>query len=78
MLNHSPINGSISHQFDFSSHLWGPSLTRRTIVLESSLENPQALSEKRVFLLSKELEEAVNLFVLKIEELEKLLPLIDE
>jgi hypothetical protein len=78
MLNHSPINGSISRQFDFSSDFWGPSLPRRTIIPESRLENPQPSSEKRLILLSKELEEAANLFLLKIEELEKLLPLIDE
>ncbi len=35
-------------------------------------------SDKRVNLLSKELEDATNQFLLKIEELEKLLPLIDE
>ena len=45
---------------------------------ESTLKNPPASSEKRVKLLSKELEEAANLFLLKIEELEELLPLIDE
>jgi len=35
-------------------------------------------SDKRLTLLSKELEDATNQFILKIEELEKLLPLIDE
>ena len=35
-------------------------------------------SDKRLNLLSKELEDATNQFILKIEELEKLLPLIDE
>jgi hypothetical protein len=34
--------------------------------------------DKRLHLLSKELEDAANQFLLKIEELEKLLPLIDE
>jgi hypothetical protein len=45
---------------------------------ESTLKKPHASSEKRLVLLSKELEEATNLFLLKIEELEGLLPLIDE
>jgi len=35
-------------------------------------------SDKRLKLLSKELEDATNQFLLKIEELEQLLPLIDE
>jgi hypothetical protein len=37
-----------------------------------------ASSDKRLKLLSKELEEATNLFLLKMAELEKLLPLIEE
>jgi hypothetical protein len=45
---------------------------------ESTIEKPQASSEKRLVLLSKELEEATNRFLLKIEELERLLPFIDE
>ena len=45
---------------------------------ESLLQNPQASSEKRLLLLSKELEEATNQFLLKIEELEELLRFIDE
>jgi len=45
---------------------------------ESALKNPPASSKKRLRLLSKELEEATNQFLLKIEELEELLPLIDE
>jgi len=45
---------------------------------ESALKNPQASSEKRPLRLSKELEEATNLFLSKIEELEKLVRLIDE
>jgi len=45
---------------------------------ESTLKKPPAASEKRLKLLSKELEEAANLFLSKIEELEELLPLIDE
>jgi hypothetical protein len=51
---------------------------RGTIIPESALKNPQASSEKRLLLLSKELEEATNLFLSKIEELEKLVRLIDE
>lgn len=47
-------------------------------MLESTLKKPQAMSEKRLMLLSKELEEAINLFLLRMEELERLLPLIDE
>ena len=78
MLNHSPIKGSIRHQFDFSSDLLGSSLPRRTTIPESRLEKQETSSERRLILLSKELEEAANLFLLKIEELEKLLPLIDE
>ena len=35
-------------------------------------------SGKMLILLSKDLEDATNLFFMKIEELEKLLPLIDE
>ena len=46
-------------------------LDRTTTIKEIS-------SDKRVNLLSKELEDATNQFILKIEELEKLLPLIDE
>ncbi len=45
---------------------------------ESTRENPMASSKKRLRLLFKELKEATNLFLLKIEELEELLPLIDE
>ncbi len=78
MLNHSPIKGSIRHQFDFSRDLWGFSLPRRTIMPEATIEKPQESSGRRLVLLSKELEEALNLFLSKIEELEKLLPLIDE
>ena len=35
-------------------------------------------SGNMLILLSKDLEDATNLFFMKIEELEKLLPLIDE
>ncbi len=45
---------------------------------ESILRKAQPSSDKKIILLSKELEDATNLFVMKIEELEKLLPLIDE
>ena len=47
---------------------------------ESTSENSLALSTKKpkLKLLSKELEEATNLFLLKMEELEKLLHFIDE
>ena len=43
-----------------------------------SLVQQETSSDKRLHLLSKELEDATNQFLLKIEELEKLLPLIDE
>ncbi len=38
----------------------------------------EAGSEKRLKLLSKELEEAINQFLWKVGELEKLLPLVKE
>ncbi len=41
-------------------------------------ENPPASSKKKLRLLSRELEEATNEFLLKIEELEEMLRLIDE
>ena len=47
------------------------------MIPESSLRKVQS-SDKRLTLLSKEMEDAANLFLMKIEELEKLLPLIDE
>jgi len=45
---------------------------------ESALKNPQASSEKRPLRLSKELEGVTNLFFSRIEELEKLVRLMDE
>jgi hypothetical protein len=45
---------------------------------ESTYKQSHSSSDKRLVLLSKELEDATNLFLSKIEELEKLLPLIDE
>ena len=45
---------------------------------ESQLQYPQVSSEKRLMLLSKELEEATNLFLSKIVKLEKLVRLMDE
>jgi hypothetical protein len=45
---------------------------------ESTCTTKGASSDKRLKLLSKELEEATNLFLLKMTELEKLLPLIEE
>jgi hypothetical protein len=50
----------------------------KTIMVESRFKNPQVSSEKRLILLSKELQEAADLFLLKIDELEKLVPSIDE
>ena len=47
-------------------------------MLERTTTIKEISSDKRVNLLSKELEDATNQFILKIEELEKLLPLIDE
>jgi len=43
-----------------------------------SIRQPEPSSEKRLRLMSKELEEATKQFLVKVEELEKLLPLIDE
>jgi hypothetical protein len=45
---------------------------------KSKSRKDQTSSNKRLILMSKELEDATNLFLLKIEKLEKLLPLIDE
>ncbi len=47
-------------------------------MLDKTTTRPEISSDKRLNLLSKELEDATNQFLLKIEELEKLLPLIDE
>ncbi len=78
MANHSPINACISLQFEHSSDLSGLSTPRQTIMPEATIEKPLESSGQRLVLLSKELEEALNLFLTKIEELTKLLPLIDE
>jgi hypothetical protein len=45
---------------------------------ESTHATKGEYSDKGLKLLSKELEEALNLFLSKMEELEKLLPLIEE
>jgi len=45
---------------------------------ESQPQYPQVSLEKRLMLLSKELEEATNLFLSKIEALEKLARLMGE
>lgn len=45
---------------------------------ESTRTTKGESSDKGVKLLSKELEEATNLFLVKTAELEKLLPLIEE
>ena len=45
---------------------------------EATIEKPQESSGRRLVLLSKELEEVLNRFLSEIEELEKLLPLVDE
>ena len=47
-------------------------------MLDKTTTIQETLSDKRLKLLSKDLEDATNQFLLKIEELEKLLPLIDE
>ncbi len=47
-------------------------------MLDRTTTKQETLSDKRLKLLSKELEDSTNQFLLKIEELEKLLPLIDE
>jgi len=41
-------------------------------------ETEQTSYETRVHLLSKEMEDAANLFLLKMAELEKLLPFIED
>lgn len=45
---------------------------------ETSKKNEKTPSRKRLHLLSKELEDAANEFLSKVEELEKLLPLVNE
>ncbi len=47
-------------------------------MLDRTTKKLETSSDKRLKLLSKELEDATNQFILKIGELEKLLPLIDE
>ena len=47
-------------------------------MLDKTTTTKEISSDKRLNLLSKELEDATNQFLLKIEELEKLLPLTDE
>ena len=47
-------------------------------MLDRTTTKQETSSDKRLKLLSKDLEDATNQFLLKIEELEKLLPLIDE
>jgi hypothetical protein len=44
----------------------------------SDKEEPRATSDKRLHLLSKELEEAAEEFLSKMAELEKLLVLVEE
>jgi len=45
---------------------------------EEKKTNEETKSDKRVHLRCKELEDATNRFLAKIEELEKLLPKVDE
>jgi hypothetical protein len=45
---------------------------------EPAIEKKETPTNLRLHLLSKELEDATNEFLLKMAELEKLLPLIDE
>ena len=47
-------------------------------MLDKTTVRQDTSSDKKLRLLSKELEDATNEFLLKIEELEKLLPFIDE
>ncbi len=47
-------------------------------ILEPVTENKEMSASRRLHLLSKELEDATNEFLLKMAELEKLLPLIEE
>jgi hypothetical protein len=61
------------------SAIYGISLVLQGgIMPESTPEKAHSSSDRRLILMSKELEDATNLFLMKIEELEKLLPLIDE
>jgi hypothetical protein len=55
-----------------------PYVCEVSAMMESTCTTKGASPGKRVKLLSKELEEATNLFLLKMAELEKLLPLIEE
>jgi hypothetical protein len=48
------------------------------MMLDKITTKQETSSDKRLNLLSKELEDATNQFLLKVEELEKLLPLIDQ
>ncbi len=45
---------------------------------EQTTDKNENLTNPRLHLLSKELEDATNEFLFKMSELEKLLPLIDE
>lgn len=47
-------------------------------IAEQATENRETPASVSLHLLSKELEDAANEFLLKISELEKLLPLIEE
>lgn len=49
-----------------------------TDIAGQATENRETPASVRLHLLSKELEDATNEFLLKISELEKLLPLIEE
>ncbi len=47
-------------------------------MLDRTTAKQETSSDKKLNLLSKELEDAANQFLLRIEELQKLLPLVDE
>lgn len=53
-------------------------LQRLALMTEQTKKNDKALSEKRLHLLSKEMEDATNEFLLKLAQLEKLLPRVNE
>jgi hypothetical protein len=56
-------------------------MVQRSVPMDKSGEcRPygEVASDKRLRLLSKELEEALNQFLSKVTELEKLLPLVEE
>ena len=61
----------------------GPDTTNPKEVEDSTMMTepvriPDKRPDNRLHLLSKEMEEAANAFLMKVEQLEKLLPLVEE